>query len=143
MQNNRTDAEQNSWLNIILFFRFQIILQDNNDQMFSHSVSICFSVLYIMFYAVLTMYIGYCECLKGTVHPKNGKFLSHTMEVNGVHQLSDYQHYLKYFLLCSAEERNTYRFGTNKWWQNFLFWVNYCIPLMSVMHMLLILHHLI
>ncbi len=34
----------------------------------------------------------------------------------------------KYLPLCSAEQRNTYRFGTTwgcKWWQNFHFWVNY------------------
>jgi len=32
------------------------------------------------------------------------------MEFNGVHQLSGYRHSLKYLLLCSAEERNSYRF---------------------------------
>jgi len=29
-----------------------------------------------------------------------------TMEVNGCRQLFDYQHYLKYLLMCSTEERN-------------------------------------
>jgi len=41
-----------------------------------------------------------------------GVFLSHTMKVNGVHQLFGYQHSSKYLLLCSAEERNSSRFGT-------------------------------
>jgi len=39
-----------------------------------------------------------------------------TMEVNGVHQLSSYQHSSKYLLLCSAEDRNSYRFGTTWGW---------------------------
>lgn len=41
-------------------------------------------------------------------------------------------HIHKRLLLCLKERRNIYWFGTkrvNKWWQNFLFWVNY--PFMS------------
>jgi len=40
------------------------------------------------------------------------------MEVNGVHQHSGYRHYLPsiYLLLCSAEERNSYRFETTWGW---------------------------
>jgi len=34
-------------------------------------------------------------------------FFFPTMEVNGVHQLSGYQHSSKYLHLCSAEERNS------------------------------------
>jgi len=33
------------------------------------------------------------------------------MDVNGDQKLYVYQHSLKYLLLCSAEERNSYRFG--------------------------------
>ncbi len=36
----------------------------------------------------------------------------HTMEVNGYQQLLGYPHSLKCLLLCSAEERNSYMFGT-------------------------------
>jgi len=39
-----------------------------------------------------------------------------TMEVNGVHHLSGYQHSSKYFLLSSTEERNSYRFETTWGW---------------------------
>jgi len=38
-----------------------------------------------------------------------------TMEVNRDHQLFGYQHSSKYLLLCSAEERNSYKFGTWGW----------------------------
>jgi len=34
------------------------------------------------------------------------------------HQLFSYQHSSKYLLLCSAEERNFYRFGTTWGWVN-------------------------
>jgi len=37
--------------------------------------------------------------------------LINTTEVNRVYQLSGYQHYSKYLILYSAEERNSYRFG--------------------------------
>jgi len=37
----------------------------------------------------------------------------HTIEANEAHQLfGGYPYSFKYFLLCSAEERNAYRFGT-------------------------------
>ncbi len=36
----------------------------------------------------------------------------HSMEVNGYSQLFSYQHSSKYLILCSTEERNSYRFGT-------------------------------
>jgi len=39
-----------------------------------------------------------------------------TIEFNGVHQLSGYQHSSKYLPLCSAEERNSYRFETIWGW---------------------------
>ncbi len=52
-----------------------------------------------------------------------------TMKVNGYCQLFGYQHSSKYRLLCSAEEINSYRFGTTWGWVNddriFIFWVNY------------------
>jgi len=39
------------------------------------------------------------------------------MEVNRDHQLSGYRrHSSKYLLLCSAEERYSYRFGTTWGW---------------------------
>jgi len=38
-------------------------------------------------------------------------------KVNGYHQLFDYQHSSKY-LLSSAEESNSYRFGTTWGWGN-------------------------
>ncbi len=41
----------------------------------------------------------------------------HTMEVNGYQQLFGYQKYSKYFILCSAEERNN-RLGTIWEWVN-------------------------
>jgi len=41
-----------------------------------------------------------------------------TMEGNGVHQLFNCQHSSKYLLLCSTEERNSYRFGTTWGWVN-------------------------
>jgi len=44
------------------------------------------------------------------------------LEVNGYRQLSGYQHSIKYLLLCSIEERSSYRFG-NTWWQNPHLWV--------------------
>ncbi len=39
-------------------------------------------------------------------------FQIHTMEVNGYYQMLVYQHFLEYLLLCSAAERNSYRFTT-------------------------------
>jgi len=39
-----------------------------------------------------------------------------TMFVNGCRKKSGYQHSLKYNLLCSTEERNSYRFGTAWGW---------------------------
>ncbi len=50
------------------------------------------------------------------------------MKVNGYHQLFGYYHSSKYLLLCSAAQRNSYRFETTWGWENdnnFLFWVNY------------------
>jgi len=48
------------------------------------------------------------------------------MEVNGAHQLFGYRHSSKY-LLCSAEQRNSFRSATraSKWWQNYPFQVEY------------------
>ncbi len=44
----------------------------------------------------------------------------------GTRKLFGCLHSSKYHLLCSAEERNSYRFGiTCKWWQNLHFWANY------------------
>jgi len=37
-----------------------------------------------------------------------------TIKVNGCHQLSGYQHSLKYLILCSTEERNSNR-NSNFW----------------------------
>ncbi len=51
-----------------------------------------------------------------------------TMKVNGYRQLFGYQHSSKYLLLCSKEERNSYRFGTMWGWvsdDNLDFWLNY------------------
>jgi len=39
-----------------------------------------------------------------------------TMEVNGVHQLSGCWHPSKYLPLCSAEERNSYKFEKTWGW---------------------------
>jgi len=39
-------------------------------------------------------------------------FFFHIMEVNGAHQLFGCPYSSKYLLLCLAEERNSYRFGT-------------------------------
>ncbi len=72
--------------------------------------------------------------LKGIVHPKTVlvpvDFHSrerNTMEVNGEHQLFDYQNSSKYLLLCSRKKLievwNDMR--VSKWWLNFQFWVNY------------------
>jgi len=47
-------------------------------------------------------------------------WLKNTMEVNGVHQLFGYPYSSKYHLLCSAEERNSYRVVETTWG-----WVNY------------------
>jgi len=40
------------------------------------------------------------------------------MEINGHHQLSGYHHSLKYLILCSTEERNSYWVGTTYGWEN-------------------------
>ncbi len=40
------------------------------------------------------------------------------MEINGYCQLFSYQHSSRYLLLCSDEERNSYRFGTSGRWVN-------------------------
>jgi len=40
------------------------------------------------------------------------------MEVYGYDQLSGYQQFLKFLLLCSTEERNRYRFGITWGWEN-------------------------
>ncbi len=40
------------------------------------------------------------------------------MEVSGYRQLLGSQHSSKYLLLCSTEERNSYRFGTTWGWEN-------------------------
>jgi len=49
-------------------------------------------------------------------------FLSMQKEVNG----NGYQHFSKHLLLCSSEERNSYKFETKwGWWQNFHFWVEF------------------
>jgi len=37
-----------------------------------------------------------------------------TMEVNGDQKLFGYPYNSKYLLLCSAKERNSYRFGTTE-----------------------------
>jgi len=39
-------------------------------------------------------------------------FFIHTMEVNGIQQLFGNPYSSKFILVCSTEERNTYRFGT-------------------------------
>ncbi len=56
-------------------------------------------------------------------------FRRNTLEVNGVQQLFGFQYSLKYHLLCSVEESNSYRFGTTwrwvKWWPHFYVWGNY------------------
>jgi len=39
-----------------------------------------------------------------------------SMEFNGVQQMFGYRHSSKYLLLCSAEERNSYRFETTWRW---------------------------
>ncbi len=53
-------------------------------------------------------------------------FIFLSMEVNGYQQLFGYSHFSKYLLLCSAEERCSYRFGTSLGWENddriFIFW---------------------
>ncbi len=43
----------------------------------------------------------------------------HTMEVNGYHQLFGYQHSSKYLLLCSTEQRSSYRCGATWTWTKF------------------------
>ncbi len=51
-----------------------------------------------------------------------------TMEVNGYKKLFGCQHSSNYLLLCSTEDRNSYRFGNNMRVVNddtFSFWVNY------------------
>ncbi len=45
-------------------------------------------------------------------------FFLHTMKVNGYRHIFGYQLSSKYLLLCSAEERNSHRFGTNLGWVN-------------------------
>jgi len=40
------------------------------------------------------------------------------MEVNGAHKLFGYPYSSKYLILCSAEERNSYRFRTSWGWVN-------------------------
>ncbi len=54
------------------------------------------------------------QMMLATVWKKN------TMEVNSYRQLFGYQHSSKYFILCSAEERNSYGFGTTSGWVSFL-----------------------
>jgi len=39
-----------------------------------------------------------------------------TMDANGVYQLFGYWHYSKCLPLCSAGERNSYKFETTWWW---------------------------
>jgi len=53
------------------------------------------------------------------------------MEANGHCQLSDYQHSLKYLLLCSTQEINSQRFGTTWRWENYdrFFIFGWTIPL--------------
>ncbi len=54
------------------------------------------------------------------------------MEVNGYRPLFGYQQYSKY-ILCSAEERNSYRFGTTRGWINDdrIYIFVYTIPLIT------------
>ncbi len=49
------------------------------------------------------------------VYSMGGK---NTMKVNGDHQLFGYQHSSKYILLCSTEQRNSYRFEMTWGWVN-------------------------
>ncbi len=52
------------------------------------------------------------------------------LEVNGAPKQPDYKLFSKYLPLCSAEQRNSYRFGTTWGWVNdriFIFW--WTIPL--------------
>jgi len=46
-------------------------------------------------------------------------FHSRKKNTNGVHQLSDNWHSSTYIILCSTEERNSYRFGTRWGWVNY------------------------
>jgi len=53
-------------------------------------------------------------------------FLGHTVEMNE-NRNSGHQRSSKYLLLCSAEERKSYRFGRNvSKWPNFHFWADCC-----------------
>jgi len=53
------------------------------------------------------------------------------MEVNGAKQLIGYHHSSKYFILCSAEEGNSYWFETTWGWVNYdrIFFFGWTIPL--------------
>ncbi len=58
-------------------------------------------------------------------YPELFIYLVHDLTVNKDHQLFGYPHSSKY-ILCSAEEQNSYRFETNWGWVNDVhFWVNY------------------
>ncbi len=50
-----------------------------------------------------------------------GIFFYLNMEVNGATKLPGYKSYSKYLPLCSAEQINSYRFGTIWGWHSFHF----------------------
>ncbi len=56
-----------------------------------------------------------------------------TMEVNGAPELLCFPHSSKYLPLCSAEQRNSYRFGTTWGWVNddIIFIFGWTIPLIQ------------
>ncbi len=60
------------------------------------------------------------------------------MEVNGAPKQPGYKRSSKYLPLCSAEQKNSYRFGTNWGWVNYdrIFNFGWTIPLSLLAHMM-------
>ncbi len=75
---------------------------------------------------VWLIFLSYAEH-KRRYFKETHSFGYHWLPLYGLNNLRDFS---KYLLLCSTDERKSYRFGmptvrVSKWWQNFHFWVNY------------------
>ena len=99
----------------------------NENSVIIYSPSSCFKPVCISFFCWTQKKIFWRMSVTSI------EFFFSTMEVNGVHQLSGYRHSSKYLLLCSEEERNSYRFKTT-WGRvndDRMFIFGWTVPLMT------------